>query len=102
VNIAGLARDMNKDVLVLEGGTEAPNVVLDPGELQFYGTVARQLNPRTYIYEFLKDKFDEPFESNPGKLVDAAGRIRKPAYRAFATITVIAKPDKLRDPCKVI
>ena len=83
VNISGLARDMNKDVFVLEGGTEAPNVVLDPGELQFYGTVARQLNPRTYIYEFLKDKFDEPFESNPGKLVDAAGRIRRPAFQAL-------------------
>jgi hypothetical protein len=83
VNVVGLARDMNKDVFVLEGGTEAPNVVLDPGELQFYGTVGRNLNPRTYIYEFLKDKFDESFESNPGKLVDAAGRIRKPAFQAL-------------------
>ena len=83
VNIWGLARDLHKEVFVLEGGTEAPNVILDPGELEFYGTVARKLNPRTYIYEFLKDKFDDPFQSNPGKLVDSAGRIRKPAYRAL-------------------
>jgi hypothetical protein len=91
VNIVALARDLNKKVFVLEGGTEAPNVVLNPVELRFYGTVARKLNPQTYIYEFLKDKFDEPFESNPGKIVDASGRIRKPAHRAlrrlFAEIT---------------
>jgi hypothetical protein len=86
VNMVALARGLNKDVFVLEGGTEAPNVVLIPGELQFYGTVARKLDPRTYIYEFLKDKFDEPYELNPGKIVDAKGRIRKAPYRALRNL----------------
>jgi hypothetical protein len=83
VNVAALARDLGKPVFVLEGGTEAPNVILDPGELEFYGSVARSLNPVTYIYEFLKEKFDEPYKSNPGKIVNAAGRIQKPAQRAL-------------------
>jgi hypothetical protein len=83
VNVAALARELGKPVFVLEGGTEAPNVILDPGELKFYGSVARSLNPVTYIYEFLKEKFDEPYKSNPGKIVNAAGRIQKPAQRAL-------------------
>src|SRR5262249_28534093 len=43
VNLAALARDLGKDVFVLEGGCEEPNVVLDPRELLFFGTVARKL-----------------------------------------------------------
>jgi hypothetical protein len=92
VNLAALARDLHKDVFVLEGGTEAPNVILDTGELAFYGAVARKLNPKTYIYEFLKDKFDESYASNPGKLVTSKGKIRRPAFQAlqklFAEIAV--------------
>jgi hypothetical protein len=83
VNVVALARDLHKDVFVLEGGTEAPHVIIDPVELRFYGSAARKLNPRTYIYEFLKDKFDEPFASNPGKLVTAQGKIRRPAFQAL-------------------
>jgi hypothetical protein len=83
VNVAALARDLHKDVFVLEGGAEAPNVILNPEELQFFGSAARKLNPKTYIYEFLKDKFDEPFASNPGKLVTARGSIRRPAFQAL-------------------
>ena len=86
VNLLALARDLNKDVFVLEGGTEAPNVILDPKELSFYGGVARNLKPLTYIYEFLKDKFDEPYPSNPGKLVTAEGKIRQPAFKALRSL----------------
>jgi hypothetical protein len=94
VNMAALARSLNKDVFVLEGGTEAPNVVLIPEELQFYGTVARKLDPRTYIYEFLKDKFDEPYDLNPGKLVDAKGGIRKAPYQALRKLFREISSDK--------
>jgi hypothetical protein len=94
VRSAGLAADLHKQIFVLEGGTEAPNVVLDPDELRFYGSVARSLNPETYIYEFLKDKFDEPFESNPGKLVTSAGRIRKPAFQALRKLFQEIKKDR--------
>jgi hypothetical protein len=83
VRLAGTALSMKKDVFVLEGGFEAPNVLLDPAELEFFGTIARRLRPRTYIYEFLKYKFDEPYASNPGKLVRADGSIQRPAFRAL-------------------
>jgi hypothetical protein len=94
VNLAALARDMHKEVFVLEGGTEAPNVILDPGELRFFGTVARKLNPKTYIYEFLKDQYDEEYESNPGKLVTSKGRIRRPAFKALQKLFVEIAADK--------
>jgi hypothetical protein len=86
VNLAALARDLGKEVFVLEGGYEAPNVVLDPGELEFFGTVALKLRPRTYIYEFLKDRFNESYASNPGKLVTADGMIRQPAFDALRNL----------------
>jgi hypothetical protein len=94
VNLAALAHDLHKDVFVLEGGTEAPNVILDPGELQFYGAVARKLNPRTYIYEFIKDQYDDPFASNPGKLVTSKGKIRRPAFQAFQKLFIEISAEK--------
>ena len=83
MRLVALAPDLGKDVFVLEGGCEAPNVVLIPAELAFFGSVARRLQPRTYIYEFLKDKFNEDYASNPGKLVRADGRMRQPAFRSL-------------------
>jgi hypothetical protein len=83
LNLVAVARDLGKDVFVLEGGNEAPNVTLDPVQLAFFGTVALPLVPRTYVYEFLKDKFDEEYASNPGKVVDSDGRIRQPAFNAL-------------------
>jgi hypothetical protein len=83
VNLIAQARDLGKDVFVLEGGCEAPNVVLNLGELAFFGAAGRKLNPRTYIYEFLKDKFAEEYSSNPGKPVASDGRIRYPAFKAL-------------------
>jgi hypothetical protein len=94
VNLTALARDLHKDVFVLEGGTEAPNVILDPEELRFYGSAARKLNPRTYIYEFLKDKFDEPYASNPGKLVTSKGKIRYAAFQALKNLFREISADK--------
>jgi hypothetical protein len=94
INLAALARDLHKDVFVLEGGTEAPNVILDPKELQFYGAVARKLNPKTYIYEFIKDQYDDPFASNPGKPVTSKGKIRRPAFQAFQKLFVEISADK--------
>jgi hypothetical protein len=79
VNFLALAKELGKDVFVLESGCEAPNVVLDPREVEFFGTAALKLHPRTYIYEFLKETFDEQYPSNPGKLVTAQGDVRQPA-----------------------
>ncbi len=83
LNLIAVARDMGKDIFVLEGGNEAPNVTLDPVQLEFFGTAANKVSPRTYIYEFLKDKFDEEYSSNPGKIVAADGKVRKPAFDAL-------------------
>lgn len=83
VRLIAVARDMGKDVFVLEGGNEAPNVTLDLAQLAFFGSAAANLAPKTYIYEFLKDKFDEEYSSNPGKLVRADGTIRRPAFDAL-------------------
>ncbi len=83
LNLIAIARDLGKDIFVLEGGNEAPNVTLDPIQLNFFGSVARNVAPRTYVYEFLKDKFDEEYDSNPGKVVTAGGRIRQPAFNAL-------------------
>jgi hypothetical protein len=83
LNLIAVAGDMGKDIFVLEGGNEAPNVTLDPVEMAFFGSVAAKVSPRTYIYEFLKDKFDEEYSSNPGKVVTAAGAIRRPAFNAL-------------------
>jgi len=83
LNFVAIARDLGRSVYVLEGGNEAPNVTLDPVQLAFFGTVALPLGPRTYVYEFLKDKFDEEYPSNPGKVVSADGGIRQPAFNAL-------------------
>jgi hypothetical protein len=83
LRMVALARDLHKGVFVLEGGNEAPNVTLDPVQMDFFGSAARNLQPRTYIYEFLKDKFAEEYDSNPGKLVAADGTVRKPAFDAL-------------------
>jgi len=83
VNLLAVAVDMGKSVFVLEGGNEAPNVTLDPRELAFFGSVAGKLAPQTYVYEFLKDKFNEKYVQNPGKLVTADGRIRPKAFNAL-------------------
>jgi hypothetical protein len=83
LRLIALARDLGKDIFVLEGGNEAPNVTLDPVQIAFFGSVAAPLAPRTYVYEFLKDKFAEEYDSNPGKLVAADGSIRKPAFDAL-------------------
>ena len=83
VNLLAGASDMGKAIFVLEGGNEAPNVTLDPTELAFFGSVAGKLMPKTYIYEFLKDKFNEQYPKNPGKLVAADGRIRPRAFTSL-------------------
>jgi len=83
VNFLVLAKDLGKDVFVLESGSETPNVTLDPAELRFFGAVALKLRPRTYIYEWLKDEFNEPYPSNPGKVVAPNGEIRQDAFQAL-------------------
>ncbi|MBI5593378.1 MAG: beta-galactosidase [Deltaproteobacteria bacterium] len=86
VNFLAVARDMGKSVFVLEGGNEAPNVTLDPVELAFFGSVAGKLTPKTYVYEFLKDKFNEKYTQNPGKVVTAGGTIRPKAFSALSKL----------------
>jgi hypothetical protein len=98
VNLASITRDLRKPVFVLEGGCEAPNVVLDSRELEFYGTVARRLNPRTYIYEFLKEKWNEPYASNPGKLMGAGGKVQEPAFEALRNLFASIESSKVPSP----
>jgi hypothetical protein len=86
VRLLALARDLGKDVFVLEGGCEAPNVVLDENELRFFATAAAPLHPRVWVYEFLKDKFNEDYRSNPGKLVRADGSTRPAAVRLLRSL----------------
>jgi hypothetical protein len=88
VRLLALARDLGKDVFVLEGGCEAPNVVLNEPELRFFASVASPLAPKVWIYEFLKDKFDEEYRDNPGKLVRANGRIRPAAVRLLRSLFI--------------
>ena len=83
VNFLALAREMGKAVFVLESGTEAPNVILPPEEVEFFGTAALKLHPRTFIYEFFKETFDETYPSNPGKIVSAQGEIREDALNTL-------------------
>ncbi len=82
VNLLATARDMQKPVFVLESGNEAPNVTLDPVQAAFWSSVAASLSPRTYIYEFFKNKFNETYAHNPGKVVAADGHIRPRALAA--------------------
>jgi hypothetical protein len=88
VRLLELARNLGKDIFVLEGGCEAPNVVLNETELRFFGSAAASLTPKVWIYEFLKDKFDEPYRSNPGKLVRANGSFRPAAVRQLRSLFV--------------
>ena len=83
IRLLQTARDLGKDVFVLEGGCEAPNVVLDENELKFFGSAAAPLAPKVWIYEFIKNKFDEEYRSSPGKLVRADGSLRPAAVRFF-------------------
>jgi hypothetical protein len=106
VRLLELARDLGKDVFVLEGGCEAPNVVLDSTEMKFFGSAAAQLHPKVWIYEFLKDKFDEDYPDNPGKIVRADGRIRPAALQAiqsvFQEIENRTVTDQSPDMCVVV
>jgi len=86
VQLLALAKDMGKEAYVLEGGCEAPNVVVAPELLAIFGSAAQPLAPRTYIYEYLKDKFDEAYATNPGKLVTGDGKIRPEAFEALKTL----------------
>jgi hypothetical protein len=82
VRLLGMARDLGKDAFVLESGYEAPNVLADRRELLFLAGAPEPLTPRTWIYEFLRDKFDEQYGENPGKLLTAALAPRPKAVRA--------------------
>ena len=93
VRLLALARDLGKEIFVLEAGYENPAVLVDANEFAFLADAPAALAPRTWIYEFLKDKFDESYASNPGKLVGADGRLRKDAAAAVRQAFA-----RLRDP----
>lgn len=82
IRVLALARELGKDVFVLEAGYENPVALADPGELAFLAEAAAALAPRTWIYEFLKEKFNESSVGNPGKLVGADGALREGAAQA--------------------
>lgn len=98
VQLVGLARRNGRDAFVLESGYEAPNVRADQRELEFLAAAPRPLQPRTWIYEFLKDKFDEQYRSNPGKLVRADGRLRPAARRVVRRAFAVARQSTPGDP----
>lgn len=102
VRFAGLARREGKDAFVLESGYEAPNVLADAGELQFLARAPRALSPRTFIYEFLRDKFDEQYRANPGKLFRADGRARPAAVRAVREAFVAARQGEAPPPAPAL
>jgi hypothetical protein len=82
IRVLGLARELGKNVFVLEAGYENPVALADPKELAFLAEAPAALAPRTWIYEFLKEKFNESSVGNPGKLVGADGALRADAARA--------------------
>ena len=100
VNLVAVAHDMGKKIFVLESGNEAPNVTLDPVEVAFFGSIGRKLLPQTYIYEFLKDKFNETYKQNPGKVVTADGRIRHQAFKAVQELfhDIESHPQNMESP----
>jgi hypothetical protein len=102
VSLVSVARLLGKDVFVLEGGNEAPNVTLDPVEFKFFGSVARSLDPRTYIYEFLKDKYMEDYPYNPGKIVTSKGKIRQPAFNALKSMFAEIETTPVQPPKPVL
>jgi len=74
--LLSLALLMHKKVFILEGGAEIPLPSFNKDELQFFSDAGRSLRPVTYIYEFLKNPFNEPDEINSGRLIDTAGNVR--------------------------
>lgn len=102
VRMLGLARDLGKDVFVLESGCEHPNVVVDDDEFTFLARVAAPLAPRVWIYEFLKDKFNEQYRSNPGKLVRADGRLRPAAARGVARLFAEVRAERASSEAPVL
>jgi hypothetical protein len=86
VRLAATAVDLGKDAFVLESGNEQPNIVLDPVQVDFFGSVGRKLRPRTYIYEFLKERYDDPFKDNPGKVVAWNGQVRQEALSTLRNL----------------
>jgi hypothetical protein len=94
VRLLATARDLGKPVFVLEGGCEAPNVVLKEPEMTFFSTAAAALAPRVWIYEFLKDKYNEEYADNPGKLVGADGRVRPEAARRLASAFAMIRANR--------
>ena len=82
IRVLALARELGKDVFVLEAGYENPVALADPGELAFLADAPAALAPRTWIYEFLKEKFNESSVGNPGQLVGADGALREGAAQA--------------------
>jgi hypothetical protein len=82
VRVLALARELGKDVFVLEVGYENPAALVDAEEFAFLAEAPAALAPRTWIYEFLKEKFNESYASNPGKVVGADGALREDAAAA--------------------
>ena len=82
ITLVARTRERGKDVFVVESGCEAPNVVADRAQLDWLAQVARPLSPRVFVYEFLKDRFDEDYAENPGKPVRADGTLRPEAVAA--------------------
>jgi hypothetical protein len=71
-----LARDLKKPVYVLEFGCENPYPYVSAAEWNFAFGVSLPLQPRTFIYEFLKDPFYATAPIDSGRLITADDRLR--------------------------
>ncbi|MBV9079979.1 MAG: beta-galactosidase [Elusimicrobia bacterium] len=84
VGLLGLARELGKPALVLEGGCEDPTPVIKESELTFFATAALPLAPLIVAYEFLHDPYGGAPEDDSARLVDGAGHVRRRAALAVS------------------
>jgi hypothetical protein len=92
IRILKLGRLLKKPVYLLESGYEDNGAVLDNNELDFFVSLAQELQPRCVIYEFLKMSYDESFARHTGKLIDNSWNINK---EALARINAAFKKVKI-------
>jgi hypothetical protein len=79
VRILQLGHLLKKPVYLMESGYEDNGAVLDDNELDFFVSLAQELQPRCVIYEFLKMSYDESFAHHSGKLIDNSWNINEEA-----------------------
>jgi hypothetical protein len=99
IRILQLGRLLRKPVYILESGYEDNGAVLDDNELDFFVSLARELQPRCVIYEFLKMSYDESFAHHTGKLIDNSWNVNEEALSKIkATLNKAKIPIESKPP----